>query len=108
MASRQDERRLRTLSSTHGPIGARCGRWRIPAGTCTGSGRARLAGIAGTTLDEGERIAAYAEIQSLLASSGPIVIPYFFPQFGAISEDFTGLAMKAFPGRTDLALITLR
>jgi peptide/nickel transport system substrate-binding protein len=68
----------------------------------------RLAGIAGTTLDEGERIAAYAEIQSLLASSGPIVIPYFFPQFGAISEDFTGLAMKAFPGRTDLALITLR
>ena len=68
----------------------------------------RLANIAGTTLDEAERIEAYAEIQRMLASSGPIVIPYFFPQFGAINDDFTGLAMKAFPGRTDLAQITLR
>jgi hypothetical protein len=32
-------------------------------------------------------------------------VPYFFPQFGAIREGFTGFDMKAFPGRTDLAAI---
>lgn len=68
----------------------------------------RLAMVAGTTLDEAERVEAYSEIQRMLASTGPIVIPYFFPQFGAIADDFEGLEMKAFPGRTDLALISLR
>ncbi len=67
-----------------------------------------LSEIAGSTLDEGARVQAYADIQQLLAERGPIVIPYFFPQFAAFSEDFTGLALKAFPGRTDLALIRLR
>lgn len=64
-----------------------------------------LAEIAGSTLDEDERIAAYQEIQRILIERGPIVIPYFFAQLGAIREDFTGLDMKAFPGRTDLASI---
>lgn len=65
----------------------------------------RLAAIAGTTLDEQERIEAYAEIQRMLIERGPIIIPYFFAQLGAISDDFTGFEMKAFPGRTDLAAI---
>lgn len=64
-----------------------------------------LAEIAGTTLDEDERIAAYQEIQRILIERGPVVIPYFFAQLGAISEQFTGLDMKAFPGRTDLAAV---
>jgi peptide/nickel transport system substrate-binding protein len=62
---------------------------------------------AGTTLDDDERAQAYAEIQSILLERGPIIVPYFFPQLGAIHERFEGFAMKAFPGRTDLAAIRL-
>lgn len=62
---------------------------------------------AGSTLDEDERSEAYAELQRILANEGPYVIPYFFPQFAAIRDGFTGLDLKAFPGRTDLAQITV-
>lgn len=62
---------------------------------------------AGTTLDEEERAEAYGELQRILAAEGPYVIPYFFPQFGAVREGVEGFDMKAFPGRTDLASITL-
>ncbi len=65
----------------------------------------RLAQIAGTTMDEQERIDAYHEIQRILIERGPIIIPYFFAQLGAIRDTFTGFAMQAFPGRTDLAAI---
>lgn len=64
--------------------------------------------VAGSTLDEEERAAAYADLQRILANEGPYVIPYFFPQFAAMNDDFTGLDLKAFPGRTDLAAITTR
>lgn len=64
-----------------------------------------LAELAGTTLNEQERVAAYKEIQRILIERGPIIVPYFFAQFGAISQDFEGFAMKAFPGRSDLAAI---
>lgn len=63
---------------------------------------------AGTTLDEDARAAAYAEIQSILASEGPYVIAYFFQQFGAISDTFDGFNLQAFPGRTNLESIALR
>lgn len=66
----------------------------------------QLIDTAGTTLDEQERIDAYHEIQRILIESGPIVIPYFFAQLGAIRTDFTGFNMNAFAGRTDLAAIT--
>lgn len=65
-----------------------------------------LAATAGTTLDEGERIQAYSDIQNLLIDRGPVIIPYYFAQFGAVSEDFEGLNMKAFPGRTDFRTVT--
>jgi peptide/nickel transport system substrate-binding protein len=65
-----------------------------------------LAQTAGTTLNEEERVAAYAEIQRILIERGPVIIPYFFAQLGAIRDTFTGFDMKAFPGRTDLAAIT--
>ena len=65
----------------------------------------QLAEIAGTTLDEAERISAYQEMQRILIERGPIIIPYFFAQLGAIRNTFTGLEMKDFPGRTDLAAI---
>lgn len=61
---------------------------------------------AGTTLDDEERTELYAEIQRILAAEGPYVIPYFFAQFGAVRDGFSGLDLKAFPGRTDLAAVT--
>jgi peptide/nickel transport system substrate-binding protein len=64
--------------------------------------------LAATTLDEAERTAAYHDIQRILLERGPFVIPYFFPQFGAIADRFEGFDMKAFPGRSDLAAITPR
>ena len=65
-----------------------------------------LSTLAGTTLDDEERIEAYSQIQQLLAERGPIIIPYYFAQFGAINEAFNdGFAMKAFAGRTDVSHI---
>jgi peptide/nickel transport system substrate-binding protein len=64
-----------------------------------------LAATAGTTLDESERAAAYGEIQRILIERGPIIVPYFFAQLGAIRDGFDGFALKAFAGRTDLAAI---
>jgi peptide/nickel transport system substrate-binding protein len=60
---------------------------------------------AGSTPDEKDRIAAYSKIQHLLAERGPIIIPYYFVQFGAINAKFEGFEMKAFAGRTDLRTI---
>ena len=67
-----------------------------------------LIALAKTTLDDDARTAAYHRIQEILLDRGPYVVPYFFPQFGAIADRFDGFAMKAFPGRTDLAAIQLR
>jgi len=64
-----------------------------------------LAQTAGTTLDETERIVAYGLIQQLLAERGPVIIPYYFAQFGAINADYDGFELKAFAGRTDLRSI---
>jgi peptide/nickel transport system substrate-binding protein len=65
-----------------------------------------MANVAGTTMDEAARTEAYAEIQRILIERGPILIPYFFAQLGAISDDFTGFQMKAFPGRSDFRPVT--
>ena len=67
----------------------------------------RLIEIAGTTLDEQERVDAYHELQRILASEGPYVIPYFFQNFAAIRDGYDGFELQAFPGRSDLAAITL-
>ena len=65
----------------------------------------KLAALAGSTLDEQERVQAYRDIQRILIERGPLVIPYFFAQLGAIGKGFDGFNMKAFPGRSDLAAI---
>jgi peptide/nickel transport system substrate-binding protein len=62
----------------------------------------RLAQVAGTTLDEEERAQAYADIQRILIERGPIIIPYFTTQRGAVSNRFQGFEMKPFPGRSDM------
>lgn len=61
----------------------------------------RLVETAGTTVDDSERVKAYREIQQLLVDRGPILIPYFFAQLGAISDQFENFEMKAFAGRSD-------
>lgn len=65
-----------------------------------------LAQTAGTTLDDAERADAYSQIQALLAERGPVIIPYYFPQFAAISDQFAGFQLEAFAGRTDLHTIS--
>ncbi|MDX1413561.1 MAG: ABC transporter substrate-binding protein [Candidatus Promineifilaceae bacterium] len=61
----------------------------------------RLVTTAGTTVDDSERVKAYRQIQQLLVDRGPIMVPYFFAQLGAISDQFDDFEMKAFAGRTD-------
>jgi peptide/nickel transport system substrate-binding protein len=56
-------------------------------------------------MNEDERVEAYHQIQELLIERGPILIPYFFSQLGAINEDFTDFQMKPFPGRSDLSTV---
>lgn len=65
-----------------------------------------LAATAGSTLYEAERIQAYSDIQNLLIERGPVIIPYYFAQFGAIRDDFEGLNLKAFAGRTDFRSVS--
>jgi peptide/nickel transport system substrate-binding protein len=65
----------------------------------------QLATVSGTTLNEAERVQAYKDIQRIMIERGPILIPYFFAQLGAISDQFEGFEMKAFAGRTDLSTI---
>lgn len=68
----------------------------------------RLVALAGSTLDEDERVAAYREIQAILIERGPVVIPYFFSQFAAIRDGFEGFELKAFAGRSNLAAVRRR
>jgi peptide/nickel transport system substrate-binding protein len=67
----------------------------------------QLATTTGSTLDEAERIDAYRAIQELLIDRGPVIIPYYFAQFGAISDQFEGFELKAFAGRTDFRNVSL-
>ncbi len=66
----------------------------------------RLAALAGSTLDEEERIETYRQIQALLAERGPVIIPYYFAQLAVVREGFEGFELKAFAGRTDLRPVT--
>jgi peptide/nickel transport system substrate-binding protein len=66
-----------------------------------------LAQIAGSTLDEAERVGAYAQMQKILTERGPLIIPYYFAQFAAIDDAYQGFELKPFAGRTDFRNITL-
>ncbi len=61
----------------------------------------QLVELARTTVDDSERVRAYRQIQELLVERGPVIVPYFFAQFGAISDQFDNFELKAFAGRTD-------
>ena len=68
----------------------------------------QLAKTAGSTLDDAVRAKAYKDIQRILIERGPVIIPYFFAQVGAIKNTYTGFTLQAFAGRTDLASIHLK
>lgn len=63
--------------------------------------------VAGSTLDEAERVQAYHDIQKLLIERGPVIIPYFFAQFAALNDQVTGFELKAFAGRTDFRTVSI-
>ncbi len=67
----------------------------------------QLIATAGATLDEQERIQAYDQIQRILADRGPLIVPYYFAQLGAIRDQFSGFELKAFAGRTDFRNISM-
>jgi peptide/nickel transport system substrate-binding protein len=67
-----------------------------------------LVTLAGTTLDEQKRVQAYHEIQTILVEKGPLIVPYFWARFAAISNQFEGFQLKAFPGRSDLRVVHLK
>ena len=63
--------------------------------------------IAGSSLEEQARVDAYHEIQRILIERGPLIVPYFFAEYGVISDQFEGFELKAFSGRTDFRMIRL-
>jgi peptide/nickel transport system substrate-binding protein len=63
--------------------------------------------LAGSTVDEEARTAAYKEIQAIMLESGPIIIPYFFAQFMVHAAEVTGLSLHPFAGRTSLNGVTV-
>lgn len=68
----------------------------------------RLIETAGTSTDESRRVEAYHEIQRIMIEEGPLIIPYFFAQFAAITDEFEGFTLNAFPGRSDLRTVEKR
>jgi peptide/nickel transport system substrate-binding protein len=57
--------------------------------------------LAGTSLDAAARAEAYREIQQIMLERGPIIIPYFFPQFMVTAANVGGIALHPFAGRTN-------
>jgi peptide/nickel transport system substrate-binding protein len=58
--------------------------------------------MAGSSADQTVRAQAYREIQRILIERGPVIIPYFFAQFGVMSEQVSGVEVHPFAGRTNL------
>jgi len=63
--------------------------------------------IARTSLDQAERVAAYHEIQRLLAEDGPFIISYFFASFAVAASNVSGLESHPFPGRINFNTVTV-
>ncbi len=63
--------------------------------------------VAGSSLDVQERVSAYHEVQRILIERGPVIIPYFFAQFGVMATGVSGVAVHPFAGRTNFLKATL-
>ena len=67
----------------------------------------QLIEVAGSSLDEEERVNAYHEIQRILIERGPYIIPYFFAQFGVMANTVGGIEVHPFAGRTNFQQATV-
>jgi peptide/nickel transport system substrate-binding protein len=65
------------------------------------------AAIAGSSLDEQTRVNAYYEIQRILIDRGPLIVPFFFAEYGVIRDQFEGFRLNSFAGRSDLRTVHL-
>lgn len=66
-----------------------------------------LIDVAGSTLDDQERLFAYHEIQRILIERGPVIIPYFFAQFGVMADNIEGVDIHPYAGRTNFHRATI-
>jgi peptide/nickel transport system substrate-binding protein len=57
---------------------------------------------AGITTDPAARAGLYQQMAQIFADRGPVIIPFFAPVIGAVSDRVQGLDMNPFPGLTDL------
>jgi hypothetical protein len=44
----------------------------------------------------------------IFADRGPIIVPYFAPMVGAVSERVAGLDMDPYPGLTDYRIVSIQ
>jgi len=66
-----------------------------------------LVAEAASTADTEERAAIYSQIAEIFAERGPIIVPFFAPMLGAVSNRTEGLVMNPFPGLTDLRMVSV-
>ena len=66
-----------------------------------------LVAEASRTTDDEARREIYRQVSAIFRERGPIIIPYFAPLFGAISDRVQGLEMAAYPGLTDFRSVSL-
>ncbi len=60
---------------------------------------------AGQTADVDARAAIYAQIARIFADSDQVIVPYFAPIIGAVTNNVEGLDLAPFPGLTDLRVV---
>lgn len=66
-----------------------------------------LVAEAGVTTDPEARTQLYHQISEIFVERGPIIVPFFAPVLGAVSNDVQGLEMNPFPGLTDVRNVSL-
>lgn len=62
---------------------------------------------AGQTADVEARAELYAQIARVFANNDQVIVPYFAPVIGAVTNNVEGLELAPFPGLTDLRVVML-
>jgi peptide/nickel transport system substrate-binding protein len=61
-----------------------------------------LLAAAKSEMDPDRNAALIRQIQQVLVDEGPLLIPYFHSQYAVLKDDFTGLHLSPYVGRSDL------
>jgi peptide/nickel transport system substrate-binding protein len=67
-----------------------------------------LVADASITTDLDARAGIYSQIAQIFAEEGPIIVPFFAPMVGAVTENVENLDMYGFPGLTDFREVSVR